>query len=79
MISSMTKTAPDLLEDVEAFLKRHDMKPTTLGRLAKGDPNFVFDLRAGREGRSSTEATVRDFMNERDEQLQSRKRRARAA
>jgi hypothetical protein len=33
--------------EVEAFLKRSQMKPTTFGKSAVGDPNFVRDLRKG--------------------------------
>jgi len=40
--------AEAFLAEVEAFLKRSKMKPTTFSKAAVGDPNFVRDLRAGR-------------------------------
>jgi hypothetical protein len=33
---------------VEEFLAATGMRPTTFGRSALGDPNFIFDLRKGR-------------------------------
>lgn len=50
------------LSDVEAFLERHEMPPTTFGKLALKDPTFVFKLRNGRDCRGSTERDVRGFM-----------------
>ncbi len=34
-----------VVENIEEFLKRHDMAPSRLGRDALNNPNFVFDLR----------------------------------
>jgi hypothetical protein len=55
------RTLP-LLSDIEAFLVEHQMTPSTFGRCAMGDKRFVFDLRAGREARSSTEHRARTQM-----------------
>ena len=37
-----------LLRKVERYLRRSGTAPTTFGRLAVRDPQFVFDLRRGR-------------------------------
>jgi hypothetical protein len=52
-----------LIRKIEKFLRRTDMPPTRFGRLATGDPRFVFDLRNGREPRSKMERRVEHFMN----------------
>lgn len=48
---------------VEDFLERTQMPPTRFGKLAAGDPNFIIDLRKGREPRFSTTQRVRQFMD----------------
>lgn len=45
-----------LLTTIERYLRKTGTKPTRFGRDAVGDPQFVADLRNGREPR---EATVR--------------------
>lgn len=55
-------TEKDLLDAIERFLLERDITPTGFGRLALHDPNFVFDLRAGREVRRATRQKVSDFM-----------------
>lgn len=55
-----------LLNRVERYLRRSGMPPTRFGRLALGDPCFVFDLRRGREPRPSTAARVLAFLEGRD-------------
>ena len=52
-----------LIRKIETFLRRTGMRATKFGRLATGDPRFVFDLRRGREPRTSTECRVEHFMN----------------
>lgn len=52
-----------LLQDVEGFLNKTGMFPTVLGKEALNDPNFVFDLREGRDYRRSTEERLRVFMS----------------
>lgn len=54
------------LADVEAHLVETGLTPTAFGTKAAGDPNFVFDLRAGREPRFSTIEKVRAFMGDGD-------------
>ena len=48
-----------LLREVEKFLRQTDVPPTRFGRIAMGDPRFVFDLRKGRDPRPETIARVR--------------------
>lgn len=52
-------------QEVEAYLRRARLTPTAFGRDAIADPNFVFNLRTGREPRRDTMARVRAFMSER--------------
>lgn len=58
----MMEKQPDILTDIEAFLKAQAMTPTAFGRAALGDPRFVFQVRDGRRLWPQTERTVRDFM-----------------
>lgn len=51
-----------LLELVERHLRSQRMTPTRFGREAVGDPNFVQDLRDGREPRSATVRRVTAFI-----------------
>lgn len=59
----MPKAERTILDAIEAFLKRKQMPPTTFGKLAMGDPNFVIQLRAGREPRRRQRERAMDFMN----------------
>ncbi|MDH7640545.1 hypothetical protein [Sphingomonas oryzagri] len=52
-----------LLTDIERFLDRHKMAATTFGALF-GDRHFVRQVRAGRRVWSTTEAKVRQAMEE---------------
>lgn len=47
-----------MIEAVEAHLNESGISPTTFGRDVMGDPNFVFELRAGRDVRGSTALRV---------------------
>ena len=47
-----------LLPVVERHLRLHAITPSRFGRLATGDPRFVFDLRRGREPRAATRDRV---------------------
>ena len=61
----MTTSSHDiLLAEVEDFLKRHDMAPTTFGTLAANDMKLVSELRDGRDIRLSTADRIRRFMRE---------------
>jgi homoserine dehydrogenase len=48
--------------EVEDYLAASRETPTKFGADAVSDPNFVFDLRAGREPRAGTIDRVRAFM-----------------
>lgn len=51
---------------VEDALTRLKMTPSELGKLALGDPGFVFGLRAGRSPQMRTVMKVDTFIQERD-------------
>jgi hypothetical protein len=51
-----------LLADIDQFLDRNGMAPSVFGDRAVKDPNFVRNLRSGREPRFGTTQRVRDFM-----------------
>ena len=52
----------ELLEQVESYLARTKLPPSTFGRMALGDPRFVDDLRAGRKLRRKTQERVRCYL-----------------
>ena len=49
-------------EEIERFLDRHDMAASRFGRLAMGDPTFVYELRRGRRLEPETIDALRLFM-----------------
>jgi 2,4-dienoyl-CoA reductase-like NADH-dependent reductase (Old Yellow Enzyme family) len=51
-----------LIDDIEHFLRRTRMATTRFGREAVGDPNFVSNLRDGREPRRATVRRVRAYL-----------------
>lgn len=51
-----------LLSDIRAFCKDHEISPSRFGELAMGDKPFVHQLEAGRRVWPETEAKVRRFM-----------------
>ena len=55
-----------LLGRVERYLRRSGTPPTRFGREVMRDPQFVFDLRRGREPREPTLRRVSDFLDERE-------------
>jgi sulfate adenylyltransferase subunit 2 len=55
--------AEKFLEEIEGFLSMTGMDPTSFGRAAINDPNFVFRLRAGRSPRTRTIDSVRAFID----------------
>lgn len=52
----------DLLSDIEAFCRAHQMKESRFGRDTVNDTMFVAQLRSGREPRRGTVAKVRRYM-----------------
>jgi len=67
MLPCMT-LSEQFLADVEAFLSRSGMSPTTFGKEALGDPVFVFDLRNGRKPGLGSVDRVYDFMRAKAQQ-----------
>lgn len=55
-----------LLREVNTFLKKTGMAATKLGKVSLNDPNFVLDLRKGRDYRASTALKIRNFMGKHD-------------
>lgn len=67
-----------LLSEIEAFLAKHDMAPSTFGELCRNDRAFVFLLRAGKVApRSTSIDAIRKWMA--DYQAPKRARPKRAA
>lgn len=54
----------DFKKSVEAFLAAHSLSPSRFGGEIAGDPQFVFDLREGREPRSETRLRIAKAMQE---------------
>lgn len=48
--------------EIEKFLKKHKMAPSTFGVLANKEPNLVFLIREGRECREATQKRILDFI-----------------
>ncbi len=59
----MSTLALAFLGEIEQFLARTGTDPTTLGKGALADPNFVFDLRQGRAPSTRTIDKVRNWMS----------------
>lgn len=55
-------TTEQFVEQVEAFLNSSSFTPTKLGREAVNDPNFVFQIRAGRRPNLESVNKVLAFM-----------------
>ena len=51
-----------LLTTIERYLRKTGIKPTRFGRDAVGDPQFVTDLRNGREPREATARRVAAYI-----------------
>lgn len=54
--------ADEFRSEVEGFLERTGMSASAFGRAAVNDPNFVLDLRAGRNPNLGLVDRVHDFM-----------------
>jgi hypothetical protein len=52
-----------LLQRIDAYLRSTRTTPTRFGRDAVGDPNFVLNLRDGREPRASTLHRVHKYLD----------------
>lgn len=51
-----------LVVEIERWCARHDMTESRFGREVLGDPNFVYQLRAGRSPTGRTVEKVRKFL-----------------
>lgn len=51
-----------LLEEISAFIEAHGVSESRFGEMVLNDPNFVSDLRSGREPRWGTVVKVRKGM-----------------
>lgn len=51
-----------LLDNIAAFIERHEITERRFGEEALNDKNFVADLRAGRSPSMNTVQRVQDFM-----------------
>jgi len=60
----MENPTETLLSEVSDFIERAKLSPSTFGKKAVGDPNFVRNLRAGREPRFGTVQRIRTFIAE---------------
>lgn len=58
----MMTLSEKFLTDVEDFLRREAITPTAFGRNALNDPNFVFDLRAGRSPSAAVIDRVQQYI-----------------
>ena len=61
----MDTIAQGFLAEIERFLGKAGIEPTTLGKQALGDPSFVFDLKKGRSPSTRTMDKVRAWMQQR--------------
>ena len=53
---------PELLAEIEACCAEREIALSDFGKIVLGDPNFVFDLRNGRDPRTRTVRKVRAFI-----------------
>jgi hypothetical protein len=58
-----------LLDRIDRYLRKTQSTPSRLGRDALGDPNFVMNLRDGRQPRQSTLDRVIDFIEREERRL----------
>ena len=58
----MTSIREQLISEIDKYLVAHEMHPTDFGKAALKDPNFVFDIREGRNPSSKTIDKIRLFM-----------------
>ena len=59
----MDNIAKSFLTEIEAYLAKTQLDPTSLGKQALGDPSFVFDLRKGRSPSTRTIEKLRSWIN----------------
>lgn len=62
-------TDTELLASIDAFLERHKMAPTRLGREATGEPQLLDSIRNGRSPSMKVWRKIADFMARYDAEL----------
>jgi sulfate adenylyltransferase subunit 2 len=60
----MDNIAQSFLKEIDTYLARSGLDPSSFGKDALGDPNFVFDLRKGRSPSTRTMDKVRAAMRD---------------
>ena len=60
----MMKTSAEFLEELEAFLAKYEIAPTSFGRLIMNDPTYVFQLREGRSPSLDNAARISRIINQ---------------
>lgn len=59
-----------LIDEIDAFLTRHKMKPSRFGREALNNPNFVGDMYTPTfSPKLSSVTRIRDWMAQKDREL----------
>ncbi len=58
-----------ILDRIDHYLRRSKTSPSRLGRDAVGDPNFVMNLRDGRQPRQATLDRVLAFIERAEERF----------
>jgi hypothetical protein len=58
-----------LLQRIDHYLRNSKSSPSRLGRDAVGDPNFVMNLRDGRQPRQATLDRVLTFLEREEERF----------
>jgi hypothetical protein len=58
-----------ILDRIDRYLRASKTTPTRLGRDAVGDPNFVMNLRDGRQPRQATLDRVIAFIDRQEERI----------
>jgi hypothetical protein len=58
-----------ILDRIDRYLRSSKSSPSRLGREAVGDPNFVMNLRDGRQPRQATLDRVLAFIERKEEQI----------
>lgn len=62
-------TMPEILASIEAFLKRHDMPPSTFGREATGEPQLIKSMRDGRSPSLKVLEKIATFMADHERRI----------
>ena len=59
----------ELVDAIEAFLDRHDMRPTRLGSEATGEPQLVSSIKGGRSPSLRVLQRLKAYMRRKDAEL----------